>query len=1035
MQSAPPQDPNASASSFGFLKNPGYYLWLAAIGAIVYAYVFATSRADMKNKTPDSQEEKDPVTGELILKRDPATGKPMVNTGHRVLLLLPFVWLYTVLTKMFTTITFEYHSMVFAFICAGLIVITLIGLVFVSIMATQTTDGTLTFENAIYGKSDERKGFFWTNMALMMIFGITSLIAWFNWWDPDQQIFTALQFGPIYEYGVRFIFNFWFPLVMMYYFIKTGATTWFQIVAGVSIAISILMLLYNLYKIYSNKEPLNDWLGTFVESLRTTWNTFPLAPYLKYVEDTDLIVVAKRVLIFALLCYVAYLMNTVYKFKNRLVPCMSSSFASCFWNPDFKIVDYDTSKTIYDPRKTTPYVNALFYTLMLSMLANILNFVIKLFSLNTRINEALKDSSTQTRPTTFLNRFMLNHLKPEPPSFRDKFSLVTLIQMILFPFYWTLKTLVQHPIVTIIAFVAFAALGVMLYRSSFDLTDFIEGQRGTVITLFTMFIASLIVFGVYTASDKGLSGTSGTSGTTSTSSASGPGSGSASGSGSGGTSYGQFILRPLLLIAVALCVVGLLMFFLTGQSRLTTMANLLQYAITMMIYIGGIAIVIGFVRTVFSTSRKMGDSMFQTSENSNWVINVLKLIGNALFYLPCLLIDGVDMLKEQYGLTTRPILILLAMEAAFILAGHFLPALVTKAINHTGVQILSAPISMTKETKLTRHNIQFVNSQGQVAYAASDSNPLPPLSTPEPTAPNPTSMPNVVQLYNYRYGVSAWIYIHPQPPNLNSVYSPNVDASNNITSYDKINVFNFGGSLGPNVSYIPKTNVLNVKIAGTDKDDIPIPPITNLPLQTWNNVVINSDKGAIDILINGKLIYTGTHIPVIKDDANAISSVIIGAGPDDVGVQGEICNMVLNREPFTKSEITWFYETNKMLNPPVVGVNPDPLNQGDSADYLASQSVSNGIVDNNESNVDKTDNNPMSLSTHGAKTYGFLGAFFGAIFGCLFNDANGPEAMKGFFMGAVVFGLIGALLGALFSTDGTVAYVFKTIANVFVNTF
>ena len=139
--------------------------------------------------------------------------------------------------------------------------------------------------------------------------------------------------------------------------------------------------------------------------------------------------------------------------------------------------------------------------------------------------------------------------------------------------------------------------------------------------------------------------------------------------------------------------------------------------------------------------------------------------------------------------------------------------------------------------------------------------------------------------------------------------------------------------------------------------------------------------------------------------------------------------MVLNREPFTKSEIAWFYETNKMLNPPVVGVNPDPLNQGDSADYLASQSVTL------PTNLDDNNNNPLSLSTYGAKTYGFLGAFFGAIFGWIFNDANGSESMKGFFMGAVVFGLIGAILGALFSTDGTVAYVFKTVANVFVNTF
>ena len=954
MQSAPPQNPNASASSFGFLKNPGYYLWLAAIGAIVYAYIFATSRADMANNT---------LVGSTL--NDPTTGKPTINTGHRVLLLLPFVWLYTILIKALTSFTFQTYVDDATTKKIGIgygiaLVIAFISLLVLSKMAMVN------------------QAFFVTNIvALIMFFGSVPIAK-----NQLEMHNVHNPLGKLYAIGVRCMFNFWFPFMMMFYFIQTGATYWFQIVAGVSIAISILMLLYNLYKIYFNKEPLNDLSGTLLESVKYFANTFPLTPYFKYVEDTDLNDVAKRVLIFALLCYVAYLMNTVYKFKTRLVPCVSSSFESCFLNPDFKIDGYN-------PSKTTPYVNALFYTLMLSMLANILNFIIKIFSVH----------------TIFKN--LPNMPVNEIGNAWNKFNLATLIQMIIFPFYWIFKQFVQHPIVIAIAFIAFAVLGVLLYRSSFDLTEFIEGQRGTVITLFTMFIASLIVFGVYTASDKGTSGVSGSS--------------TSSASGSGDTSYGQFILRPLLFIAVALCIVGLLMFFLTGQSRLTTMANLLQYAITMMIYIGGIAIVIGLVRTVFSTSRKMGDSMFQTSENSNWVINVLKLIGNALFYLPCLLIDGVDMLKEQYGLTTSTWLIILAMEAAFIIAGHFLPALATRAINHTGVQILSAPISMTKETKITKHTVQFVESLGQVAYAASGPNPLPPLSTPAPaptTSTNPTSMPNVVQLFNYRYGVSAWIYIHPQPPNLNSAYNNNA-----------INVFNFG-DFGPFVTYNPKTNVLNVKIAGAKANAV-IPDITNLPLQTWNNVVINSDKGAIDIFINGKLIYTGTHIPTAT---NAISSMIIGAGQDDVGVQGEICNMVLNREPFTKPEITWFYETNKMLNPPVVGVNPDPLNQGDSADYLASQSVNNVIVDN-EINVDKTNDNPLSFSTYGAKTYGLLGAFFGAIFGWLFNDADSPESIKGLFMGAIVFGLIGALMGALFSTDGTVAYVFKTIANVFVNTF
>ena len=488
-------------------------------------------------------------------------------------------------------------------------------------------------------------------------------------------------------------------------------------------------------------------------------------------------------------------------------------------------------------------------------------------------------------------------------------------------------------------------------------------------------------------------------------------------------SYGQFIFRPVLILAVVACVVGLLLYFLTSSSRLSQMANLLQYAITALIYIGGIAVLIGLVRTVFSTSRKMGDSMFQVSPDDNWVTNVLKLGGNTLFYLPCLMIDSVEMLKEQYGLTTRPILILLALQAAFILAGHVLPSLVTRAINHTGVQILSAPVSMTTQTTISRYRIKFVNTNG-VASDDSGTSPLPPSLTPAPTSTSVS--PSEVQLYNYRYGVSVWFYIHPQPPS--SYKSGGDDAA----------MFAFGGDLGPRVNYNSQTNALTVTIAGAGADT-PIPSITDVPLQRWNNLVINSDKGSIDIFVNGALIYTGLHIPQIPTSP-AVSSVTIGADPigDDEdkdklnqGANGEICNMVLNREPFTKAEIAWFYNTNKVMNPPVVGVNPDPLNQGDSASYLASQAAGTKVP--TESNVDTT--NPMSFSKSGSATYGWLGAVLGAIFGWIFNNADTMAATKGFVMGAVVFGLFGALLGGLFSTDGTVANIMKTVANVFVDTF
>ena len=952
MQSpAPPEGP---PGSFSFLKDPGYYLWLAAIGAIVYAYLFVNRAVDDTNKTDATE-------------TDPATGTPTTNTGNRVITLLPFVWLYAVLAKLFTR-SFTYTSFdatpwsIARLAVSALLVIGMfITLAYFGFWTSVHTSDGFKYDT-IY-----QLNFSFLGIAVLgaLIYGVYK-----------KFVTTGGRIGDfgngVYDFlqgCLQFIFNLWFPLMMMYYLVKTGATYWFQVVACASIGIAIAMLLYDWFKVKFNMEPLKDLKPTVFDSLKYVFNTFPLAPYVKYVESNDLNDVAKRVLIFALLSYVAYLMISVYKFKNHLVPCVGSSFASCFWDANMPFSGYD-------PTKQTPYVNALVYAVFISVGLNLLNWVIKLVSLHTRVNN------------------FFNKKTDAMPAWSDNLNPVTLIQMIIFPFYWIFKLFMEHPVAIIGAFIAFAALGLLLYRSSFDLTAFIEGQRGTVITLFTMFVASLIMFGVYMSGNKS-SDFGSTSGT-------GAQAGQAGQAGQS-ESYLQFIMRPMLFIVVAACIMGLLFFFLTSHSRLTTMANLLQYGITALIYIGGIAIVISLVRTVFSTSRKMGDSMFQLSEDSNWVINVLKLIANALFYLPCLLIDGVEMLKEQYNMPMRPWLILLALQAVFILAGHFLPAIVTRAINHTGIQIVSAPVSMATETNVSSHTIQFVNQKGVVGDATS-SVPLQPLSTPAPATQSSPASPMLVQLANYRYGVSAWFYIDPQPPTLNAEYANH-----------SINVFNFGGALGPSVTYTPRTNALNVSIAGVKMSpETPIPPIADIPLQRWNNLVINSDKGTIDIFMNGRLIYTGTHVPEITKSTQIIQTVVIGQGQgqgqDATGVQGEICNMVLNREPFTKAEIAWIYNTNRALNPPVVGVS----------DRDAKSDSDHGL---------------LTFSQSGSVTGGWIGAVIGLLFGWLFNNANTMESTKGAVMGAIAFGLIGALLGALFSTDGTVANIMKAVANVFVDTF
>ena len=909
MQTAPVSAlASAPAPEPKWWENIGYYLWLLAIGAIVYAYVFATS-ADASSYRG------------INTKPDPVTGAPMNNVGNQVSLLLGAILAYMGLVKLWTNgqthLSDPAKTGLNAFITFGL----LIGLVFVSFRSTQYGI------NPTQSTAQDSLGFFGSNIGLMGIIPIALVVmAGRNDWDWKMAGINTFQTA------AQFVMNFWFPLVMMYYFIRLGGNYWFQIVAGVSLSVSILLQCYNWWKGGQTAR----FAETGIQMVKDLWNSFPIAPYMKYVANTDLMEVAKRVMLVALMCYVAYLMISVYKFKHGLVPCAGTGFASCFgwWS---------------EGGNDTPYVNALFWTLVASVGVNVVNWILQLFP--------LYDTTT---PTPSANMTMVE-------------KIIQLLKLVGFPFYWTIALVVNHPVAAAVAFMAFAALGLLLYRSSFDLTDFVEGQRGTVMTLFAMLIASLVVFGAYIYMNSPTADIARDT-----------------------MSYGTFIGKTGLVVAIAVCIVGLLMYFLNSHSKLATVASIVQYGITALIYITAIAILIGIVIR-FSMSRKMGGSMFQMNPDSNWVINVLKLVGNLMFYLPCLMLDFAVMLKEQYGLTTQPVLILLALEAAFILAGHLLPSAVAKAINHTGVQILSAPISMNAPITITTYNLQFVDAYGVEEI-------------PTPTAsPTGGATPTTVLLRNYNYGVSAWFYIHPQPPTTN----PNYDSDNYINLLQL-------GSPGPSMQYNPRTNTMQFGLYGTPLELT----AKDIPLQTWNNVIINSDKGAVDIFINGKLIYTGHHVPTTNDPVpNAVHNVTVGQAD---GVRGEVCNVVLNTAPFTKPEIAWLYKTNKVLNPPVVGVNMDPLNQGDAASVLATDAV----------NADAPTPTPMpTYSASGMRTYGVIGVVLGIIFGWLFNPEHHMESVKGILMGAVVFGLIGAALGAMFSTDGTMAYVLKTVANVFVDTF
>jgi len=156
---------------------------------------------------------------------------------------------------------------------------------------------------------------------------------------------------------------------------------------------------------------------------------------------------------------------------------------------------------------------------------------------------------------------------------------------------------------------------------------------------------------------------------------------------------------------------------------------------------------------------------------------------------------------------------------------------------------------------------------------------------------------NAVGSFNYNYAVSAWFFIHEQPPS-------NRKANTKFTS-----ILNYSNK--PNILFNVEKNTLRVTMDDSlDKQRI-IYETEDFPLQKWNNVVINYTGGTLDIFINTKLVSsTSSIVPFMNYDAITVGS--------DKGVSGGVCNVTYFADPLSLSKIKLFYKSLKSRNPPIV---------------------------------------------------------------------------------------------------------------------
>lgn len=725
------------------------------------------------------------------------------------------------------------------------------------------------------------------------------------------------------------------PLILSWVYV---AATNFEWLTRGTIAISTILatcfLVYNIFWLWYRKQDLPNWNTV----LYNIWILSPIYLYYAYVKNTNLFDISKKVLYYILLIYLAIIGIFIFKYNKPVKLCKEEDWTSCFNLNNISNISHVAT------------FNWLFVCLIISSCINIINFIIQFFSGG--IGEG---------------------------------KLETFLKLILFPFYWLVTTVMQNPLTIILLFIFISFVAVWINKNNFDLKQFIIDQKGFAIMSVTILLGLIVMFGIGLKNNNP-------------------------------TSTLEFIKKPLLLFAAITVVIGILIYLLTSKSKLIDVATVLQYFIYALIFMGMIAVIIVSIRTIFSNSRKMGDTMFQTSENSNWVTNILKLIGNALIYIPCLLIDFVEMIKEQYKITTSSMILILVLQILFIIFGYALPILFSKAINHLGVQVLSFPKTLKTETTLDSSIIFIdpvftnddvtVNENKDDKKTCEEKNPkkdneeldktverleqikecmnekketrnrdkIAKQKTSDRIAEWFKSEPSnkTIQLHRYNWGISMWFYIR--------------SSGSNATA----NVFSLEGQNQNKVVTVLYDNNTNAISVNGDT-------LTGVHLHKWNNLVINFDKGKIDVFINGKLLSTS------NDARTESNNIALNMKIGNESIRGEICNIIIHKENFTKSQINWIYDSNKLFNPPVVGIN----------------------FSENDSTTPKLSGMYIGM---------IFGILIGAILGCIFNAM--VDKFYGAIMGAILFGAIGAVLGYLFWwEDGIFANVFNAVADVFVNTF
>lgn len=314
----------------------------------------------------------------------------------------------------------------------------------------------------------------------------------------------------------------------------------------------------------------------------------------------------------------------------------------------------------------------------------------------------------------------------------------------------------------------------------------------------------------------------------------------------------------------------------------------------------------------------------EESYDSKKVTSIPLFILKVLKYIPCFIMDMIEIAKREFNMTTKPVWILLGVEA-IIVGLYFLIPLISRALMYDSSKTVLPEIADLRRTK----DLGTLENAGIVR----------------------TSDCSHKTKRKYDYAFSAWLFFIPHAPNVmknGGGFVPVLDISGIPTllyksttnelqfrlnvhkrdsADDDVSVDDAAASSSPSSTLTfhesvdpdlvddassrqaPSSSAAPNPAALPDTRAVVVYTIQNMPLQRWNHIVYNYDGANIDIFLNNELLVTLTdYVPAIEH-----GTIKAGGG----GVIGNIANVVFFNHHITKDAISGIYNSHKDADVPV----------------------------------------------------------------------------------------------------------------------